>query len=93
MSSKNIQLDKVLDEAMALPLEQQEMLIQILQRRIVEKRRDEIAKDAAFSLAEFRSGKLKIKSATEAISELREFLRSDRAEVSDPLRTHQEENE
>jgi transcriptional regulator with AAA-type ATPase domain len=67
-------LDKVLDEAMDLPLEQQEMLIQILQRRIVERRRDEIATDAAVSLAEFRAGKLKAQSAEEAIAELREFL-------------------
>jgi DNA-binding NtrC family response regulator len=69
-------LDKVLDEAMDLPLEQQEMLIQILQRRIIERRRDEIANDAATSLAEFRAGKLKAQSAEEAIRELREFLDS-----------------
>ena len=74
MSPKDVLLDKVLDEAMALPIEQQEMLIQILQRRMVEKRRDEIAQDAAYSLAEFKAGKLKAQSATEAISELREFL-------------------
>ena len=70
-------LDKVLDEAMDLPLEQQEMLIQILQRRMIERRRDEIAQDAAFSLTEFRAGKLKAQSADEAISELREFLQSE----------------
>jgi transcriptional regulator with AAA-type ATPase domain len=67
-------LDKVLDEAMDLPLEQQEMLIQILQRRMIERRRDEIATDAAATLAEFRAGKLKAQSANEAIAELREFL-------------------
>jgi transcriptional regulator with AAA-type ATPase domain len=67
-------LDKVLDEAMDLPLEQQEMLIQILQRRMIERRRDEIATDAAATLAEFRAGKLKAQSANDAIAELREFL-------------------
>jgi transcriptional regulator with AAA-type ATPase domain len=67
-------LDKVLDEAMDLPLEQQEMLIQILQRRMIERRRDEIATDAAATLAEFRAGKLKAQTANEAIAELREFL-------------------
>lgn len=77
MTPKDVLLDKVLDEAMALPIEQQEMLIQILQRRLVEKRRNEIAQDAATSLAEFRSGKLKAQSATEAISELREFLENE----------------
>ncbi|MDJ0533894.1 MAG: hypothetical protein QNJ70_15630 [Xenococcaceae cyanobacterium MO_207.B15] len=70
-------LDKVLDEAMDLPLEQQEMLIQILPRRMIERRRDEIAQDAASSLAEFRAGKLKIQTASEAISELRDFLKSE----------------
>lgn len=72
MLPNDVLLDKVLDKAMALPIEQQEMLIQILQRRLIEKRRDEIAKDAASSLAEFRTGKLKVQSAAEAISELRE---------------------
>lgn len=67
-------LDKVLDEAMDLSLEQQEMLIQILQRRMIERRRDEIAQDAAASLAEFRAGKIKAQSAEEAIAELKEFL-------------------
>lgn len=67
-------LDRILDEAMALPPNQQDMLMQILQRRIVERRRDEIAKDAIESLAEFRSGKLKSQTAAEAIADLRSFL-------------------
>ena len=69
----NSNLDRVLDEAMNLPPEQREMLIQILQRRAIEQRRDEIAQDARLSLAEFKEGKLKIQTATEAISELRQF--------------------
>ena len=66
-------LDQVLDEAMNLPLEQREMLIQILQRRMIEQRRDEIAQDAKLSLAEFREGKLRIQTTTEAINELKSF--------------------
>jgi Rad3-related DNA helicase len=66
-------LDQVLDEAMNLPLEQREMLIQILQRRMIEQRRDEIAQDAKLSLAEFREGKLRIQTTTEAIRELKNF--------------------
>lgn len=62
-------LDEVLYRAMDLPIEQQEMLIQILQRWIIERCRDEIAQDATFSLAEFRKGKLKSQTADEAISE------------------------
>jgi len=67
-------LDKVLDAAMDLSLEQQEMLIQILKNRISESQRDEIASDAAISIAEFKAGKLKVQNATEAIQELREYL-------------------
>ena len=73
----NSNLDKVLDEAMNLPLEQREMLIQILKRRANEQRRDEIARHARLSLSEFREGKLKIQTATEAIAELREFVRDE----------------
>ncbi len=69
-------LDQVLDAAMELPLEQQEMLIDILKNRIVENRRDEIARDAAVSIAEFQAGKLKVQTATEAIQELQEYLNS-----------------
>lgn len=70
-------LEEVLDQAIDLLLEQQEMLIQILQRRMIERRRDEIAQDAAFSLTEFREGKLKAKTTDSAIAELREFLQSE----------------
>lgn len=67
-------LDRVLDAAMELPLEQQEMLMQILKNRIVENRRSEIAKNAAASIAEFKAGKLKATTAAEAIQDLREYL-------------------
>ena len=70
----NSNLDKVLDEAMNLPLEQRQMLIQILQRRLIEQRRDEIASDAQLSLTEFKEGRLKIQTPTEAIADLREFI-------------------
>lgn len=70
-------LDKILDQAMDLPLEQQEMLIKILQSRVVEKRRVEIAQDAVTSLAEFRTGKLKTQTADEAIAALRQLLQHD----------------
>lgn len=67
-------LDKVLEVAMTLPLEQQEMLVQILKKRIIESRRDEIASDAAASITEFQAGTLKVQTAAEAIQELREYL-------------------
>ncbi|NJL61283.1 MAG: hypothetical protein HC903_04950 [Methylacidiphilales bacterium] len=69
-------LDKVLDAVMSLPLEQQEMLIQILKNRLAEARRHEIAKDAKDSITEFKSGVYKAQTAEEAIQELREYLNS-----------------
>jgi hypothetical protein len=72
-------LDRILDEAMALPINQQEMLLQILHGRIIERRRDEIAQDAIESLGEFRSGKLKSQKAVEAITDLRSFLNQDQS--------------
>ena len=73
-------LDRILDEAMALPPNQQDMLMEILQRRIIERKRDEIAQDAIESLAEFRSGNLKPQTAPEAIADLRSFLENDRSD-------------
>jgi hypothetical protein len=68
-------LDQVLDAAMDLPLEQQEMLVKILQNRIHENIRDEIAKDAKDSIAEFKTGAYQAQTAKEVIQELRESLR------------------
>jgi hypothetical protein len=69
-------LDKVLDAAMSLPVEHQEMLIQILKNRVAEAHRNEIAKDAKDSIAELKSGVYKTQTAEEAIQELREYLNS-----------------
>jgi hypothetical protein len=73
-------LDQVLDQAMALPANQQEMLVQILQGRIVDRRREEMAQDAEKSLAEFRSGKTKSQTADEVIADLRTYLESDQVD-------------
>jgi hypothetical protein len=67
-------LDRVLDEAMKLPTEQQYILIQILQCRAIEQRRDEIASDAQLSLTEFGERKLKIQTAEEVVVDLLEFI-------------------
>ena len=64
-------LNEVLDAVMELPTEQQEMLLQIVHQRMRDNRREEIAAAAQVSISEFRAGKLKAKSATEVISDLR----------------------
>ncbi|MGB3766000.1 MAG: hypothetical protein WA947_05535 [Phormidesmis sp.] len=67
-------LEQALETASQLSIEQQQMLIEILQRRNIESRRAEIARDAQRSLADFRAGKLKTQSVDEIVSELRQFL-------------------
>ena len=69
-------LDQVLDEAMTLPLEQREMLVQILENRITEERRDQIAFNAAISIAEFEAGHFKVQTASEIMQELRDYLQN-----------------
>ena len=70
-------LDEVLDAVMGLPAEQQEMLVQIVRQRTIENRREEIAQAAEVSIAEFRSGKLKVQTAAEVISGLRLLLETE----------------
>jgi hypothetical protein len=65
-------LDQTLELAAQLPVEQQEMLITILQRRRVDQRRAEIAAAAQASIADFHDGKLQPQSWDSIIQELRQ---------------------
>ncbi|MBD2579133.1 hypothetical protein [Oscillatoria sp. FACHB-1406] len=67
-------LDRVLETALQLPYEQQQMLIQILQNRHHESRRAEIATDAQQTLTDFRAGKFQRQSAEEVVAVLRQSL-------------------
>ena len=67
-------LDQVLETALQLSYEQQEMLIKILQNRHYESRRAEMAVDAQQTLADFRVGKFPSQSAENVITELRQCL-------------------
>lgn len=67
-------LDQVLETALQLPYEQQEMLIKILQNRHYESRRTEMAADAQQTLADFHAGKFQHQSAEDVIAALRESL-------------------
>jgi hypothetical protein len=69
-----VTLDQALDTAMQLPPDQQEMLIQILQNRKIEARREEIAQDAQLSITEFHAGQLIPQTAEAAIAELQQTL-------------------
>lgn len=64
-------LDQAIDMVRQLPVEQQEILIDIFYHRHIEERRREIAVDAKKSIADFHAGKLQPKSVHEILSELR----------------------
>jgi hypothetical protein len=64
--------EQVVDDVMALPFEQQAMLKELIAKWHIEARRAEIAQDAQKSLALFRYGELKPRSATAVIAELRQ---------------------
>lgn len=74
-----ITLDEALDAVMELPFEQQEVLVDILRNRHVERRRQEIARDAQESLHTYRQGQLRPQPLVEIIRELRQELREDAA--------------
>jgi hypothetical protein len=69
-----VTLDQAIDTAMQLSPAQREMLVDILRSRQIEARREEIAAAARESIAEYRAGTLKARSADEAIAELRRSL-------------------
>ncbi len=67
-------LDQILDTIEELPLNQKEMLLEILHRRHAEELRRQIARDAKESLALLDAGKLRPQSAEEVIAHLRQSL-------------------
>ncbi|MBD2775267.1 hypothetical protein [Iningainema tapete] len=66
-----VTLDQALETVMQLPLEQQQILVDIIHKRHIESRREEIALDAREAIAAFHAGKLKPQPVEEIISELR----------------------
>ncbi len=70
-------LEQALNIVSELSIEQQEMLIQIVQNRLIENRRQEIAEDAKQAISSFHKGELKAQTANEIIAELQEALQDD----------------
>jgi len=66
-------LDRVLTDAGRLPLEEQQILEDLLRQRRVEAWRTETASEARKSAAALRSGKLKAQSADAVIARLRDL--------------------
>jgi hypothetical protein len=66
--------EKLLDTIEDLPIDQQELLMNIVSHRLADKRRQQLAQECRDGLAEFHSGQLKPMTAEEAIADLRNFI-------------------
>jgi hypothetical protein len=67
----SLTLDRVLTQAEALPVEEQEILEGLLRQRRIETWRQETADEARSAIKAFRSGKLKSQPAEKLIASLR----------------------
>ncbi|MCO6450877.1 MAG: hypothetical protein J5I90_08850 [Caldilineales bacterium] len=67
-------LDQAIELAMQLPIEQREILVDVIRKRDIEMRRAEIAADAQTSIAAFHVGQFNNQSASEVIEDLRRSL-------------------
>ena len=65
-----VTIDSTLTDIMQLDYNSREILLEILQKRQIEARRDEIAKNARKSIKEYQAGNYTPLSADEAISRL-----------------------
>ena len=65
-----ITFDQAINIVDQLPYEQQEMLIDIFRKRLIEADRQRIARDAQDSLNAFRQGQFTAQSADQVIKEL-----------------------
>ena len=58
LMTQTSRLEQAIENVEALSLEEQETLINVVQRRLIEKRRDEIASNIAQAQVEYESGKV-----------------------------------
>ncbi|HJP62759.1 MAG TPA: hypothetical protein VJ844_04925 [Mucilaginibacter sp.] len=66
-----VTIDSTLDDIMQLDFASREMLLEILHKRQVEARRNEIAKNAKQSLKEYHTGKATPLTAGEVVKQLK----------------------
>ncbi len=67
-----VTLDQAIDTINQLSFEQQELLVDILHKRLIESRRRKMAQQAQESLRAYRQGQFTAQSADEALAELHE---------------------
>ena len=69
-----VTLDKALDEVMQLSGEQKQMLIEILWRRQIDERREEIAANAREAVSAFHAGSLNPETVEDLLERLHSSL-------------------
>jgi hypothetical protein len=72
-----VTLEEAISTVNQLPIEQREMLLEIVKNQMIEAQREEIAKDAKEVIAAFRRGDLKPQPIENIISELQATLTED----------------
>jgi hypothetical protein len=71
-----LNFEEVLEKVSELSIEQQEVLVQIIERRISDRRRKDLAAESWAALEEFRMNKLKPMTAAEAIEVVEKIFSS-----------------
>lgn len=71
-----VTLEEAISTVNQLPIEQREMLLEIVKNQMIEAQREEIAKDAKEAIAAFHSGDLKPQPIENIIAELQATLTS-----------------
>jgi hypothetical protein len=60
----------IIDELSKIPLEEQEMVLEILQKRVIERRREEILRHSEESIEEYKKGLTSEGDVSDLIKEL-----------------------
>jgi len=66
---------ELIESVEALPLDDQQILMDIINRRIIEQRREELVADMEESLEDYRKGEVRIGTVDDLLSDLDEDLR------------------
>ncbi len=66
---------ELIESVEALPLDDQEILMDIINRRIIEQRRDELVADMEESMQAYRKGEVRIGTVDDLLRDLDEDLR------------------
>ena len=73
MAKSNFQ--QLIESVEALPIDDQEILVEIINKRIIEQRREELVADMEESLEDYRRGDVRIGTVDDLLRDLEEDLK------------------